>query len=128
MDVVSYVALLLAIGGSWWKSLGYYGEGLLFAELSVGSLQLRQGRQGEFQGLFNPWEPDYAIDGDTVLVSANPKDQATSVIKVNFASMHENFPSVITALMNGLLRSLGHAVILEEFEDSLRVIFNQMRG
>lgn len=126
MDVVSYIALLLTIGGIWWKSLGYYGEGILFAELSVGSLRLRQGRQGEFQGLFNPWKGDYAIGGDTVLVSANPKDQATTIVKVDFASMHENFPSVVTSLMNGLLRSLGHAVIVEEFEKSLRIIFNPM--
>lgn len=126
MDVVSYIALLLTIGGIWWKSLGYYGEGILFAELSVGSLRLRQGRQGEFQGLFNPWKGDYAIGGDTVLVSANPKDQAMTIVKVDFASMHENFPSVVTSLMNGLLRSLGHAVIVEEFEKSLRIIFNPM--
>jgi hypothetical protein len=123
MDVVSYIALLLTIGGNWWKSLGYYGEGLLFSELSVATLKLRQGRRGEFQGLFNPWEGEYAIGGDAVLVGTNPKDQATSIVKVNFASMYEDFPSVVTNLMNGLLRSLGHAVILEEFEKSLRNIF-----
>jgi hypothetical protein len=128
MDVVSYVALLLTIGGRWWKSLGYYGEGILFAELSVGGLQLRQGRQGEFQGLFSPWKGDYAIGGDAVLVSANPKDQATSIVKINFASMCENFTSVVTALMNGLLRSLGHAVIVAEFEKSLQIIFKPTDG
>jgi hypothetical protein len=69
---------------------------------------------------------DYAIGGDALLVGANPKDQASSIVKVNFASLYQDFPSVVTTLMNGLLRSLGHAVILEQFEESLRIIFKPM--
>jgi hypothetical protein len=128
MDVVSYVALLLTIGGSWWKSLGYYGEGILFAELSISNLQLREGSRGQFQGLFDPWKGGHGIEGDAVLVNKTSKDQASSIVKINSASMHENFPYVVTTVMNGLLRSLGHAVIVAEFEKSLRVIFNQMEA
>ena len=123
MDVVSYVALLLTIGGSWWRSLGYHGDGILSAELSVGALKLRQGRQGEFAGLFNPWEGDYAIGPDALVVGSNVRDQANANVRINFASMYGDFPYVVTTLLNELLRSLGHAVVLSEFEQSLRVIF-----
>lgn len=123
MDVVSYVALLLTIGGSWWRSVGYYGDGILSAELSVQALKLREGRQGEFAGLFNPWEGDYAIGPDAVMVGSNVRDEANADVRINFASMYGDFPYVVTTLLNGLLRSLGHAVVLSEFEKSLRIIF-----
>lgn len=123
MDVISYIALLLTVGGSWWRSVSYYGDAILSAELSVKALKLRQGRQGEFAGLFNPWEGDYAIGPDAVMVGSNVRDDASTDVRMNVASMYGDFPYVVTTLMNGLLRSLGHAVVLKEFEKSMRIIF-----
>jgi hypothetical protein len=46
----------MIVGARWWKSLGYYGDGILFAELSISNLRIQQGRQGEFSaGRFTVW-------------------------------------------------------------------------
>jgi hypothetical protein len=122
MDVVSYVVLLLIVGARWWRSLGYYGDGVLFAELSVKNLRLQQGRQGEFSGLFNPGGGSFAIGGDAVVVSASQRNEGKANVRVNFSARGEDIAHTITILMNGLLRSLGHAVHVAEFEKTLRVI------
>jgi hypothetical protein len=123
MDVVSYVVLLLIVGARWWRSLGYYGDGILFAELSISNLRLQQGRQGEFSGLFNPGGGSFGIGGDAVLVSANQRSEAKANVRVNFSTRGEDIAHTVTILMNGLLRSLGHAVHVAEFEKTLRIIF-----
>jgi hypothetical protein len=123
MDVVSYTALLLTMGGLWWKSMGYFGDGILTAELSVKNLQLLRGSQGQFGGLFKPWKGDYAVGPDAMILGENIRDEASGTMNINPASMNNEFASIITKLMNGLFRSLGHAVIVKEFEESLRNIF-----
>jgi hypothetical protein len=123
MDVVSYAVLLLKVGAGWWKSFNYLGDGVLVAELAVGGLQLRQGRAGEFSGLFRPSEGDFAIGPDALIVHAQQRSEAKANVGVNFSTMREELPRTVTALMNGLLRSLGHSVLLAEFEDNMRTIF-----
>lgn len=122
MDVVAYVILLMKITAERWKSLNYYGDGLLFAELSTDTLPLRQGRAGEFSGLFNPAGGAFAIGPESVVVDPEPRQTASGNVTLSFAGMHGDLPRRVTAIMNSLLRSLGHSVVWEKFEDDMRAI------
>jgi hypothetical protein len=53
---------------------------------------------------------------------------AQAYVPVNFSAMREDVPRTVTSLMNSLLRSLGHSVLLAEFEDNMRVLWNACRG
>lgn len=58
VDTVMYTILLLKVGAAWWKTQGYFGDGILFANLSVDALQLQRGAAGQFMKLFGPAEGD----------------------------------------------------------------------
>jgi len=123
MDVVSYVALLLRIGGQWWRSHSYYGDGILFAKLTVQDTPILRGRSGQFQGSFNPAGGEFAISPDSLHLNAQQTAFSQANVAVNFARMREDLPRTVTDLMNGLLRSLGHSVLRAEFEADMRKIF-----
>ncbi len=122
MDVVHYTALMLILGAKWWKTLNYYGDGVLFADLSVANFPLRQGRAGEFPGLFKPAEGDYAIGPDAIILNTQQRPGAKGDVRVNFSTMRQDLPRTVTALMNELLRSLGHSVLVAEFEENMHTI------
>src|SRR5260370_109982 len=122
VDTVMYMVLLLKVGAAWWKELGYFGDGILFAELNVGALQLWRGAADQFMKLFGPAEGDYGMGADVLVVHPLQRGESMSYIPVNSATMLDSIPHIVTSVMNPLLRSLGHGVAWREFEDTVRVI------
>lgn len=121
VDVVVYVVLMLTISAKWWESLKYFGEGVLFAELNVPTLQLARGSARQFTKLFGPGQGDYGLNPE-VLDEHPLRSSASASIAVNFASMRDGVPQVVTTLMNSVLRSLGHGVSWDEFEEAVDII------
>jgi hypothetical protein len=122
LDVVVYTILLLTVGAKWWKSLNYFGDGILLADLSVNNLRLARGSSGQFLKLFGPGEGDFGMRADVLMVHSQQRMESTAYVEVNAAMMREKIPAIVTMLMNPLLRSLGHAVLWAEFEENVRVI------
>jgi hypothetical protein len=117
-----YTVLLLKVGAAWWKALGYFGDGILFAELNVGPLELQRGAADQFMKLFGPAEGDYAMRADVLVVHPLQRGESKAYVAVNSATLLDSIPSIVTSVMNPLLRSLGHGVAWGEFEDNVRVI------
>jgi uncharacterized tellurite resistance protein B-like protein len=126
LDIVVYTILLLRVAGKWWKTFNYFGDGILFADLSVGTLQPMRGKSGQFLKLFGPGEGDFAMRADVLMVHPQQRTESQAYIGVNSATIIDNIPLIVTSLMNPLLRSLGHAVLWAEFEDNVRVIASGM--
>jgi len=85
VDAVMYTILLLKVGAAWWKELGYFGDGILFAELNVDALRLHRGAADQFMKLFGPAEGDHAMGAGVLVVhpcllytSPSPRDLSTS--------------------------------------------------
>src|ERR1700690_800702 len=123
LDVVEYVILLLTVGAKWWESLGYFGEGILVARLSVPRLRLARGASHQFKKLFGPGKGDYGLNAE-VLDEHPQRPTADGTVAVNFASMRDGIPEIVTSLMNSLLRSLGHGVSWNEFKKDVEIIAN----
>jgi len=124
LDVVVYTILFLRVAAHWWKMFNYSGNGILFADLSVPSLELARGASGQFLKLFGPGAGDFAMRPDVLLVHTQQRPKTRAYIDVNSATMLDSIPLMVTSIMNLLLRSLGHAVLWAEFEDNVRVIAN----
>lgn len=121
-DVVMYTILLLIVGSKWWQTFNYFGNGILYAELAVPQLQLSRGSAQQFTKLFGPGEGDYALDGNVLFVSPQQRPYSRAYVEINSAVLLDVIPRVVTSLMNPLLRSLGHAVVWDKFEDTVRAI------
>jgi hypothetical protein len=120
--VIYYTILLLKIGAAWWESFNYFGDGILYAELNVHNINVARGSSGQFLKLFGPADGDFGIRSETIILADQPRPEATASVGVNFASMRQDVPRTVTSVMNMLLRSLGHSVLLAEFEDNIRTI------
>jgi hypothetical protein len=122
VDTVMYTILLLKVGAAWWNSQGYFGDGILVAHLNVDALQLQRGAADQFMKLFGPAEGDYGMRAEVLEVHPLQRGEAQAYLPVSSATLLDNIPSIVTSIMNPLLRSLGHGVLCEEFEDNVRTI------
>jgi Putative DNA-binding domain len=125
VDVVVYSILMLVIGAKWWESLKYFGDGILVAVINVQNLQLARGASRQFSKLFGPGEGDPVMGAEVLDVHVQQRAEANASVSVNFASMRDNIPGLVTTLMNSLLRSLGHGVVSSEFENDVRLIVSR---
>ena len=126
VDIVMYTILLLKVGARWWSALGYFGDGILFAEMSVGALKIRRGAAGQFMKLFGPAEGDPAMAADVLVVDPQ-RGASQAYVPVNSATLLDNIPHIVSSIMNPLLRSLGHGVVSGKFEDSVRHVARPIR-
>jgi hypothetical protein len=126
-DAVMHTLLLLKVGSKWWESVRYFGDGLLVAKLYPMELPLARGKSGEYSTCFNPGEGDFGMNADVLTTTTQRKPGAQAFVTVNFASMREDVPELVTSLFNALLRDLGHAVLWEEFKDTVRKIWEGQR-
>jgi len=127
VDLALYVILFLRLGMRWWKVIGYFGEGDLYAQVSVPGLGLlRSDASGAFGHCFDPTyelgsgRTCGAIRPDAILVSGRPRVRADAEVKLTYFTATEDLPRLTTSLLNLLLRSLGHAAIWGPLEDSVR--------
>jgi hypothetical protein len=124
VDIVVYTILMLVVGTKWWESLQYFGDGILTASIDTQNLNLARGASGQFAKLFGPGEGD-PVMGAEVLDEHGQRAEANASVSVNFADMRDNIPSLVTSLMNSLLRNLGHGVVSSEFENNVRLIVSR---
>src|SRR5205085_1385928 len=75
LDIVIYTILLLTVGAKWWKTFNYFGDGILSAELSVGTLRLACGASGQFLKRFGPGEGDYGMRADVLMVHTQQRTE-----------------------------------------------------
>jgi hypothetical protein len=121
VDVVMYAILMLRLGGIWWKEMGYFGDGILSAELNVRDLRLRRGSQDQFLPSFGPISGELGMRA--AVLKENPqRHEARAYTRITSATMRNDVPRIVTAIMNPLLRALGHAVLWTEFEENVRLV------
>lgn len=123
VDVVMYAILLLRIGAEWWKGFNYFGDAILFCELSVDALYpLARGKANQFIKLFGPGEGNYGMRAEILQAYPQQRNESKAYAPINSATVLDNIPRIVTSLMNPLLRTLGHAVHWDEFEENVRLI------
>jgi Putative DNA-binding domain len=122
-DAVLYTLLLLKLGSEWWESARYFGDGMLIANLCPMELPLARGSSGHYRTLFNPGQGEFGMNADVLASTTQRNPAAHAFINVNFANMRDDVPELVTSLFNALLRDLGHAVLWEEFKDTVRKIW-----
>jgi hypothetical protein len=126
-DIVVYTILLLKTAAKWWESLKYVGDGLLVAQLYVMALPVHRGTSGQYLKLFGPGEGDFGLRSEVMLASATQRLAAVTSVPVNFASMRDDIPRLVTALMNPMMRDLGYALLTKEFEENIGVVLAGQR-
>jgi hypothetical protein len=129
VDLAVYVILFLRLSIRWWKEIGYFGEGHLYAQLSVrGSDLLRDDASGNFGRFFDPRYEQTSgptretIRPDAILLSGGAQNHAKAEIKLTYFTAIEGLARLTTSLLNLLLRSLGHAVLWQPLEESIRLL------
>jgi hypothetical protein len=129
VDLAAYIVLFMRLGMRWWKAIGYFGEGNLYAQLSVPGLDvLRSDASGAFGHCFDPTyelgsgRACGGIRPDAILVSARPRGSANAELRLSYFTATEDLPRLTTSFLNLLLRSLGHAAIWGPLEDSIRIL------
>ena len=127
LDVVAYTILMLRMSAKWWESSHYFGDGVLYAILSVEDLKLARGKSSEFKKLFGPGTGDFALRPEVLQVGQQQLVVAKAGVPVNFAQMRSEIPEIVTSVMNSLLRSLGHGAFWDEFREDVGVIANGMQ-
>ncbi len=126
-DVVVYTILMLRVGAKWWESLNYFGDGILAARLEVPGIKLARGKSDQFLSLFAPSVASFVLSPEVLEVAQQQGSGAQAGLSLNFADMLGGIPESVTAIMNSLLRALGHGVFWAEFEENVRVIADGMR-
>lgn len=63
IDLCDFIFVFLRLSLDWWKEKGYFGDGLIFADIGTDNLPVSQIRQGAFGRGLNPG--DWSRDWDT---------------------------------------------------------------
>jgi Putative DNA-binding domain len=125
VDLAAYSVLMVMLGSEWWRSNSYFGEGILVAELRVQGLSPRL-EGGAFRCCFDPGIGPHEIKGTVLSLNTWARNRASAHIQLNFASMQNDIPNLVTTLMNTLLRSLGHGIRWTEFRDAVDSIVHSV--
>ncbi len=120
VDVARYLIHFSHLGMRWWKALGYFAEGYLYAQLNVPGLTVLRHPDGYFTGSFDYdfYRPGRAvarpsIRKDAIVASPSAGTGADAVVKLDYFGSPEKQPRIVTSLLNQLLRPLGFGVVWE---------------
>lgn len=109
-----------------WRSTSYYGGFRLEADLSVDGL----GDVPRFNPLFYSRTgniPDFSLDSSVIHLrrSTSPPvmETAASELDLDYTSLNDSLPNVVSIVTNQLLRCLGHSADLKSLERSIRTLF-----
>jgi hypothetical protein len=125
VDIIAYTILMVALGSEWWKSNGFFGDGVMVAELRVPGLSLRLENE-RFKHNFDPGIGNFSFSNNILTLNPRARNNATSHVQVSFANMRNNLSSLVTTLLNQLIRSLGHGVRWEEFGAAVDAIVSRI--
>jgi hypothetical protein len=127
-DLALYLVLFVKLMACWWKTVGYFGEGHLQAQLRVQGLQILPSRpDGYFEPIFDPTSiysgPKVpTISAEAIEVSTPSTDSASAEGKFNYFSAKQDLARLATSVLNQLLRSLGHSVSSRKLEHDVQRI------
>lgn len=134
VDVANYLVLLFKLGMKWWNSIGYFGDGQLFAQLAIHGLDvLKHPDHGYCIQGFNPavsssgglrFREPLDIRSDAIRFSVSGGNAANAQISFNYFSATENLTRLVTSVVNQLLRSLGHGADWGLLKESIEYMTN----
>jgi hypothetical protein len=117
VDLACSIILFNRLAMKWWESIGYFGDGYFFAQLSVSSLDvLRHSQHGYYIHAFDPTFTPFPhakrldIRKDAISIASSPGNYAIAEGKVTYSPDDSQLPRITTSILNKLLRSLGHTV------------------
>jgi len=124
VDLAIQSILFLRGATRWWETISFFGDGRLYAQLNLDGLQLLQspisGNYPHAVNLAYKAEVDQNVlklARDTIVRSVAPKSSASADVGLNYFSGSSDLATVAASLLNKLLRSLGHAVVVKRLEE-----------
>jgi hypothetical protein len=131
VDLVLYILLFVELTLKWMDSIGYFGEGRLFAQLAIGDMEvLTHPEHGYYiQG----FDPTYLplprmnrrdLRKDAIQLSATPGNAANAEAQLNFFSTQYQLPRITTSIINQIMRSLNHSVEWGLLQDGIESIIH----
>lgn len=126
VDLCDFLFLFLSLGAAWREEKGYFGDGVLYADISTDNLPVSQISQGAFGLLFGPTNRyrDFGfISSDAVRLSATGRSRAYARQALNPNLMRETSVDTVLSLSNTLLRNLGHLVDTQRLSASLTSLY-----
>jgi Schlafen, AlbA_2 len=126
VDLAFYVIQFARLGAAWWQSLGYFGDGRLLAQLTVNQLKIARGGPGgpfiHAVNLMHPRVKGATIPVDAIAVAVSSRTAASADLKWDYFSASAKLGRITTALLNQLLRGLGHSVLWQRLEEAIQVL------
>ena len=120
-DVIAYCTYGLQAASAFWRSVNYFGEASWSVTLVLPGAELREFETGGFTPAY--LEPEdtgvpYQLSSRLIIPAADPRDQASTGLLMDFNGITEGLATTVGELMNQLLRGLGHGVRLEMLEEA----------
>jgi hypothetical protein len=124
VDLAIHSILFISASARWWEAIRFYGDGRLYAQLNVDGVELLQSPDsGAYTHAVNPaYKIDIgqnllALARDVIVRSVSARSSAAAEVGLNYFSVTAELSAVAGSLLNSLVRSLGHAVVLKRLEE-----------
>jgi Putative DNA-binding domain len=126
VDLCDFLFIFLRLSSMWWEEKRYFGDGVIFVDISTDSLPISQISQGAFGRLLNPSggsrDSGY-ISSDAIRVSPTGRSRAYADQRISPVLGEETAIPTVASLTNTVLRNLGHLVDWHHLERSLRSLY-----
>ena len=126
LDLCDFLFLFLNLSSRWWEERGYFGDGVIFVDLTTDNLPIFRDSQGAFGRLLNPRAGHRelgCIASDAIQLSVTGRSRAEASQRFSPALMRQSAIPTVISLSNALLRSLGHLVDGQSLDRSLRSMY-----
>jgi len=125
VDLATYIVLFMRLATAWWAFNSYFGNGHLFAQLNVPGLEvLRHPKDGYFIMGFDaaasprPSIHKPSLEKHAIRCAVQPSSgTAIAECDVSCFGDESSRVTVVSSILNQLLRSLGHGADLKALRD-----------
>jgi hypothetical protein len=127
VDLCDFLLLFLRLSSTWWQEKGYFGDGVIYADIGTDNIPISQISQGAFGRLLNPSSASLDsgyISADSIDVSPRPRSRADANLRISPVVLQNTEIPIVISLANTLLRNLGHLVDCGHLERSLRSLYS----
>lgn len=127
VDLCDFLFLFLKLSSGWWEEKGYFGDGVIFVDISTDNLPISQISQGAFGRLLSPGGGSRDLGflpSDTIRLSVTGRSRAYANQKLNPTLMRETSIDTVVSLSNTLLRNLGHLVDRQILDRVLQSLYS----